>query len=290
MSVNKKIILFCLVSLVSICVLLFYRKDMPEESIDTTNVEKENTESPAATGSAILTSASGAAIDGGETKTETSEPVSEKGNKKNEKKTADASTKEKNSADEKTGADSKGGSADKKKKTKNPGVSAKTQQKKQQSSSSESKGEPSPSVNSAADAASEPSPVPTADVTKRECTLQITCEEVFSHMDKLNESAKKVVPENGIILQGNFEFQEGDTAFDLLKKACASRNILLDYVFTPVYSSYYIKGIHNLYEFDCGEESGWLYQVNGKNPGYGCNQYSLKRGDRIVFYYSCENR
>lgn len=288
MSVNKKIILFCLVSLVSICILLFYRKDMAEESTETTTVEERNTESPVATGSAILSGASGAAMDGGETKLETAEPVSEKGNKKNEKKTADASTKEKNSADEKTGTDNKDRSEDKKKKTGHPGVSAKTQQKKQQSSSSESKGESS--VNSAGDAASEPSPVPTADVTKRECFLQITCEEVFSHMDKLNESAKKAVPENGIILQGDFEFQEGDTAFDLLKKACAGRNILLDYAFTPVYSSYYIKGIHNLYEFDCGEESGWLYLVNGKNPGYGCNQYSLKRGDRIVFYYSCESR
>lgn len=288
MSVNKKIILFCLVSLVSICVLLFYRKDIPEESLETANVVSENTESSAATGSAVITSASGAAVDGGETKTETAKPVSGKENKKNEKKTADASTKEENSADEETGTNNKDRSEDKKKKTKHSSVSAKTQQKKQQSSSSEAKREPAPSVNGAGDVPSEPSPVPTSDVTKRECFLQITCEEVFSHMDKLNESAKKVVPKDGIILQGNFEFQEGDTAFDLLKQACASRNVLLDYVFTPVYSSYYIKGIHNLYEFDCGEESGWLYQVNGKTPGYGCNQYSLKRGDRIVFYYSCE--
>ena len=54
-----------------------------------------------------------------------------------------------------------------------------------------------------------------------------------------------------------------------------------------MYNSVYIEGIGNLYEFDCGELSGWLYKVNGKTPGCGCSQYTLKDGDVVEFMYSC---
>lgn len=123
---------------------------------------------------------------------------------------------------------------------------------------------------------------------KKECSITITCQEVFSHMDKLSESAKKVIPQDGIILNGTFAFEEGETVFDLLKRVCKEKEIHLDYVFTPLYSSYYIKGIHNLYEFDCGDESGWMYSVNGKDPGCGSNKYKLAKGDQVVFNYTCE--
>lgn len=91
-----------------------------------------------------------------------------------------------------------------------------------------------------------------------------------------------------MILNGTFAFEEGETVFDLLKRVCKEKEIHLDYVFTPLYSSYYIKGIHNLYEFDCGDESGWMYSVNGKDPGCGSNKYKLAKGDQVVFNYTCE--
>ena len=55
---------------------------------------------------------------------------------------------------------------------------------------------------------------------------------------------------------------------------------------TPIYNSAYVEGIHNLYEFDCGELSGWKYSVNGVVPGVGCSQYRLNDGDRIEWSYS----
>ena len=54
-----------------------------------------------------------------------------------------------------------------------------------------------------------------------------------------------------------------------------------------MYDSYYIEGINNLYEFDCGSESGWMYKVNGWFPNYGCSAYPLKDGDVIVWCYTC---
>lgn len=43
-----------------------------------------------------------------------------------------------------------------------------------------------------------------------------------------------------------------------------------------MYNSAYIEGINNLYEFDCGSLSGWMYKVNEWFPNYGCSRYVLK--------------
>ena len=51
--------------------------------------------------------------------------------------------------------------------------------------------------------------------------------------------------------------------------------------------SYYVEGINNLYEFDCGEQSGWMYAVNGWYPNYGCSAYTLSDGDVIGWAYTC---
>ena len=43
--------------------------------------------------------------------------------------------------------------------------------------------------------------------------------------------------------------------------------------YTPLYKSYYVEGINQLYEFDCGKNSGWMYSVNGEYPNYGASSY-----------------
>jgi hypothetical protein len=49
-----------------------------------------------------------------------------------------------------------------------------------------------------------------------------------------------------------------------------------------------IAGINNLYEFDVGELSGWMYKVNGWYPNYGCSRYQVKDGDLIEWNYTCD--
>ena len=61
----------------------------------------------------------------------------------------------------------------------------------------------------------------------------------------------------------------------------------MEFVNTPMFESSYIEGIGNLYEFDCGEYSGWLYRVNGEKQTYGSSRYILKEDDKVEFYYSC---
>ncbi|MBR2780438.1 MAG: DUF4430 domain-containing protein, partial [Eubacteriaceae bacterium] len=42
-----------------------------------------------------------------------------------------------------------------------------------------------------------------------------------------------------------------------------------------------------LSEFDCGEQSGWMYCVNGTFPGVGASGWTLKNGDVMRWQYSC---
>jgi len=124
---------------------------------------------------------------------------------------------------------------------------------------------------------------------ERTCTIQIRCDTILNNMNNLAEGKSKYVPKNGVLLRStSTTFEEGETAFDVLNRACKENGIALEYSYVPIYSSYYVEGIGNLYEFDCGDESGWMYKVNGWFPNYGCAQYELSDGDAIVFCYTCK--
>lgn len=118
--------------------------------------------------------------------------------------------------------------------------------------------------------------------------ITIRCDTILDNMDNLNPGKAEFVPADGEILpMVSVYFYEGETVFEVLKRVCAIAGIQLEYSWTPLYGSYYIEGIHNLYEFDCGNESGWMYKVNEWFPNYGCSGYYPEDGDVIVWCYSC---
>ena len=107
-------------------------------------------------------------------------------------------------------------------------------------------------------------------------------------MENLTEGKAQYVPSNGVILAtSSIQFYDGETVFEVLKRACSAAGLQIEYSYFPIYESYYIEGINHLYEFDCGAESGWMYKVNGWFPNYGCSAYTLEDGDVIVWCYTC---
>lgn len=121
------------------------------------------------------------------------------------------------------------------------------------------------------------------------CTLEIRCDTLLQHLDELSPGKADLVPEDGILLEKTtVSFESGDSVFDVLRRCLRERNVHFEYVDSKAYGSTYIEGIGNLYEFDCGEQSGWLYFVNGISPGLGCSGYTVANGDEIVFAYTCD--
>ena len=124
---------------------------------------------------------------------------------------------------------------------------------------------------------------------KLTCTLEIRCDTLLGSLDKLSEGKAALVPEDGILLPvTEVEFTGGNSVFDVFRQTLKNQKIHFEYVDASTYDSVYIEGIGNLYEFDCGPQSGWMYSVNGTYPGLGCSGYTLADGDVIVFSYTLD--
>ncbi len=130
-----------------------------------------------------------------------------------------------------------------------------------------------------------------ADISNKEytCTLSVRCDTILKNPALLDEEKADIVPGDGVIFpQKSVIFYEGENVFDLLLREMKKNKIHMEFVNTPIYNSAYIEGIANLYEFDCGELSGWMYKVNDWFPNYGCSRYALKDGDRVEWIYTCD--
>lgn len=129
---------------------------------------------------------------------------------------------------------------------------------------------------------------------KRTVTIAIRVDTLLKNWDLLDPAlqSEKYVPKNGVILkQTHYELlSEKDTVWDVLQRATKEHKIQMEYqgANENIYNSVYVEGINHLYEFSAGELSGWMYQVNGVYPNYGCSQYVLKDGDVIEWNYTVD--
>ncbi|MCM3749709.1 DUF4430 domain-containing protein [Paenibacillus pasadenensis] len=125
--------------------------------------------------------------------------------------------------------------------------------------------------------------------TQLTAALSVTAVAILDNLDHFNEDKLELVPKDGIIYSAQkVTFKKGESVFDVLLREMKRSKIHLEFEMSPIYNSNYIEGIHNIYEFDCGELSGWMYKVNGEFPNYGSSRYELKNGDRIEWVYTCD--
>lgn len=121
------------------------------------------------------------------------------------------------------------------------------------------------------------------------CTISVRCDTILDNIDWLDKEKVELVPGDGIIFPvTEVTFYEGESVFNVLQREMKKAKIHMEFSSVPMYNSVYIEGINNLYEFDCGELSGWMYKVNNWFPNYGCSRYRLKEGDIIEWIYTCD--
>lgn len=120
------------------------------------------------------------------------------------------------------------------------------------------------------------------------CTFVIECKTILDNKDKLKKGLEKYIPDDAVIFSKTVGFDSGESVYDILRRICDENSIQMEASYTTGFSSYYVEGINNLYEFDCGKRSGWMYSVNGVFPNYGCSSYKPVNNDKIAFRYTCE--
>ena len=119
-------------------------------------------------------------------------------------------------------------------------------------------------------------------------TLIISCATILDNMGKLPEAKAGLVPAGGIVFRTTAVFYEGESVFNVLQRETRANRIHLEFMNSPIYNSAYIEGINNIYEFDCGEGSGWMYSVDGYFPNYGSSRYTLSGGETVIWHYTCD--
>lgn len=125
----------------------------------------------------------------------------------------------------------------------------------------------------------------TGDMT---CMISISCENLIS-CEVLTDEKRELVPKDGWILAPvQCTFSKGESVFDVLYRIVRENKIHMEYEKTPAYNSVYIEGIGNLYEFDAGPQSGWMFSVNGEFPNYGCSSVTVQDGDVVEWAYTCD--
>ncbi|SFG74770.1 DUF4430 domain-containing protein [Sporolactobacillus nakayamae] len=82
---------------------------------------------------------------------------------------------------------------------------------------------------------------------------------------------------------GQVVFKDGMTAFDALKQLMDDNHIELDYSgFGP---TAYVKSIDGQRAGDQSAQSGWTYEVNGKEPNVSAGIFKLHAGDLVKWIY-----
>ncbi len=112
-------------------------------------------------------------------------------------------------------------------------------------------------------------------------TIEIRCDTVAGKSD-----ASYISTDGTVLKASRFEFEEGDTVYDVLIDAVRKNSIQLET--TGGDGMRYVTGINHLYELQFGDLSGWIYLVNGESVSVGCDEYELHDGDVIVWHYTCE--
>ena len=120
-------------------------------------------------------------------------------------------------------------------------------------------------------------------------TLSVQVHMILHNMHLLNANKHELVPEDGFIFPPTeVVVYEGESVFDVLQREMRANNIHMVSRWTPIFNSAYVEAINNLFEFDVGPLSGWMYSVNGWFPNFGSSIYILSSGDVIEWHYTVD--
>ena len=120
-------------------------------------------------------------------------------------------------------------------------------------------------------------------------TLSVSAETLLDSLHMLDAEMHELVPEDGILFPATqVPAYEGESVFDLLQREMRQAGIHMAARSVPIYNSSYVEAIGNIYEFDAGGLSGWMFRVNGIFPGVGSSQHMLSPGDVVEWLYTID--
>lgn len=87
-----------------------------------------------------------------------------------------------------------------------------------------------------------------------------------------------------IVSQTNVELKEGDTVLDVTRRIVKQRGIQISV--RGAGAGAYVEGIDNLYEFDEGQNSGWMIRLDGQLIKQSAGATPISEGQTIYWFYT----
>lgn len=118
------------------------------------------------------------------------------------------------------------------------------------------------------------------------CSININCVNLLGFKEELEDTDKNAIEENGDIYN-NTEviIKDGDTLFSIIERELVLKGIFFEYSQDDEIN---IKSIGGIGEKDFGENSKWLFKVNGDFIDGGYDKYKVEKGDIIEAVYTCD--
>jgi len=139
-------------------------------------------------------------------------------------------------------------------------------------------------------------PIPTTPPTQTEppatsfyVTLSVRVDTILHNMHLLDQDKHELIPASGVIFHPTrVRVEQGESVFEVLQREMRRVGIHMSSRATPAFNSAYVEAIQNIFEFDAGPLSGWMYRVNGIFPNFGSSQYILNPDDVIEWVYTVD--
>jgi hypothetical protein len=107
--------------------------------------------------------------------------------------------------------------------------------------------------------------------------------------DLTGTGLETLMPEDGVILKTTeVPFQPGETVYDVTLRVTKEQKIHMASEGSLAMGNLYIAAISNIYEKAYNSKSGWVYLINGIQPGVGSGVKELEAGDKLVWAYSLD--
>lgn len=120
------------------------------------------------------------------------------------------------------------------------------------------------------------------------CTIQINCG-LLVGKDLNGTGLETLVPESGVILKTTeVTINPGDTVYDVTLRVTKDQKIHMASEGSLAMGNLYVAAISNIYEKAYNSKSGWVYLINGVQPGIGSGVKELEAGDKLVWAYSLD--
>jgi len=120
-------------------------------------------------------------------------------------------------------------------------------------------------------------------------TISVRVNTLLYNIDLLHRDKHELVPDGGwIFYPTQVEAFDGESVFNVLQREMRRHGIHMASRWTPIFNSAYVEAINNLYEFDAGPLSGWMYSVNSVFPNYGSSRYILSNGDVVEWLFTVD--